>query len=60
MYYDFGLLNSCVTQYILTVLSPTLNYEAGQIAALPVLYCTGAAAKVRTNLAEYLEKGIVK
>lgn len=35
--YDFGFLNSNVAQTILKAISPTLNYEAGQIASLPVI-----------------------
>lgn len=35
--YILGYLNSCVTQYILNALSPTLNYELGDIAKLPII-----------------------
>ena len=38
MLYDFGFLNSCVAKKILEAISPTLNYEAGHVAALPVIY----------------------
>ena len=31
-----GFMNSCVAQYFLTVLSPTMNFEGGQIATLPI------------------------
>lgn len=37
MLYDFGFLNSVVSKSILSALSPTLNYEAGHIATLPIL-----------------------
>jgi len=37
MKYHFGLLNSKIAKICLKVISPTLNYEAGQIAILPVL-----------------------
>ena len=37
MYYDFGFLNSKVSKAILSVISPTLNYEAGHISTLPVI-----------------------
>ena len=37
MKYHFGLLNSKIAKTCLKVISPTLNYEAGQIAILPVL-----------------------
>lgn len=36
--YYAGLLNSNVVMEILKVLSPTLNYEAGHIASLPVVF----------------------
>lgn len=38
MYYDFGMINSKISKYILGAISPTINYEAGQIASLPVIY----------------------
>lgn len=31
-----GLLNSCITKYYLSIFSPTLNFEVGQIANIPV------------------------
>lgn len=37
MLYDFGFLNSIVSKKILSAISPTLNYEAGHIASLPVI-----------------------
>lgn len=37
MIYDFGLLNSSVIKVILSVISPTLNYEVGHIASLPII-----------------------
>lgn len=36
--YLMGFLNSCVVDRLIGALSPTLNYEGGQIASLPVLY----------------------
>ena len=38
MFYHCGFLNSNVAKTILDVISPTLNYEAGQIASLPIVY----------------------
>lgn len=35
--YYIGFVNSKVTKHILSVISPTLNYEVGQIAILPVV-----------------------
>ena len=37
MYYHFGYINSCVAKSILNMISPTLNYEAGHIASLPII-----------------------
>ncbi|WP_343003307.1 BREX-1 system adenine-specific DNA-methyltransferase PglX [Clostridium sp. 2218st1_F5_2218SCRN_220325] len=37
MFYDFGFINSKVAKSILSVISPTLNYEAGHIASLPII-----------------------
>ena len=37
MLYDVGFLNSIVSKSILATISPTLNYEAGQIASLPII-----------------------
>ena len=37
MYYDFGFINSKITKHILEAISPTLNYEAGHIASLPII-----------------------
>ena len=50
LYYYAGLLNSNVVMEILKVLSPTLNYEAGHIASLPVIfkeieYCSKLSSK---------------
>lgn len=36
--YYFGFLNNNITLEILKAISPTLNYEAGHIASLPVIY----------------------
>ena len=38
MLYQFGFLNSHVCKSILNILSPTMNYEAGHVAALPIIY----------------------
>lgn len=37
MFYDFGFINSKIAKSILSAISPTLNYEAGHIASLPVI-----------------------
>lgn len=38
MYYHCAFLNSVIAKAILEMISPTLNYEAGQIATLPIIY----------------------
>lgn len=38
MLYYLGLLNSKVTQKLVDVLSPTLNYSAGPISTIPIIY----------------------
>lgn len=37
MFYDFGFINSKIAQIFLAAISPTLNYEAGHVASLPVI-----------------------
>ena len=34
---DFAFVNSCVAKYILKAISPTVNFEAGQVATLPII-----------------------
>jgi hypothetical protein len=46
MFYDFGFTNSIVAKSILSVISPTLNYEAGHIATLPVIQCENEIEEV--------------
>ena len=36
--YLLGMLNSYVARKLLSIISPTLNFEAGQIASIPILY----------------------
>ena len=44
--YYFAFLNSVISTKMLTVLSPTLNYEAGQIATLPIKVDTNNFSKL--------------
>ena len=37
IYYYLGLLNSNVSKNILSILSPTVNYEVGHIASIPIV-----------------------
>ena len=38
MLYHFGFLNSKICKIILSIISPTMNYEAGHIASMPIVY----------------------
>ncbi|BDZ68767.1 BREX-1 system adenine-specific DNA-methyltransferase PglX [Methanobacterium ferruginis] len=46
MFYLLGFLNSKVCEAILGLISPTLNYEVGHIASLPVIYSKEYEKKV--------------
>ena len=46
MKYHFAFTNSLVARYILEAISPTLNYEAGQIAILPIIEDKGVMEDV--------------
>ena len=35
--YIFGVINTKMMSYILNALSPTLNYEVGQVASIPII-----------------------
>lgn len=50
--YICGVLNSKVTQYILSALSPTINYEVGQIAATPIILCESFVNDVSEKVIE--------
>lgn len=36
--YILGFSNTCVMQYLMNVLSQTLNYEVGSVKAMPIIY----------------------
>lgn len=52
--YIFGLINTKMMQYILKALSPTLNYEVGQVASIPVIeskdHTQDVIVKVKDNI----------
>lgn len=50
--YMMGFLNSCVVDTIISALSPTLNYEGGQIASLPVVFDKDKATKIEQLVSE--------
>ena len=45
-----GLLNSVVFDYLLGSMNPTLNYQSGEIAKLPIVFTNSDALKNRLNL----------
>ena len=45
MLYDIAFLNSKISKIMLETISPTLNYEAGQVANLPVAYTKNEVLK---------------
>ena len=47
--YNFGFLNSKISKKILSAISPTLNYEAGQIATLPIKEINDVTLKEKIN-----------
>lgn len=55
MFYDFGFLNSSVSKSILEVVSPTLNYEAGHIASLPIIREANQILKVNRLVENNIE-----
>ena len=52
MLYHFGFLNSSVCGVILKMISPTMNYEAGHIASLPIIYSNNEAAEIERLVIE--------
>ena len=50
--YLFGLLNSCVAQWLLAALSPTLDYHEGPLSRIPTVINDGERANVRTLVEE--------
>lgn len=38
IYYVLGYMNSKVNDYILGLISPTLNYEVGHVGSLPIVF----------------------
>ena len=35
--YTLGLLNSCISQHVLELIAPTINYEVGNISSIPII-----------------------
>jgi len=53
MFYDFGFINSTITKYILQAISPTLNYEAGHIASLPIIRDETKTSDIKSIVENY-------
>lgn len=46
MFYDLGFVNSKIALDILSAISPTLNYEVGHVASLPIIRKTNIYTRV--------------
>ena len=55
LYYQLGFLSSNVCHYILKTLNPTLNFQAGNIKTLPILFDNEVASKVEQLVIENLK-----
>ena len=44
--YTLALLNSCVVKFYLDLLSPTINFQAGDVGKVPYIYCQSSHEKV--------------
>lgn len=53
--YVLGFMNTSIARTILSITSPTLNFEAGQIASLPIV---GASVAVKDQVAELVRECI--
>ena len=50
--YLLALLNTPVTQYILDIISPTLNYSAGPVAMIPIMFTNNNCVEFISNICE--------
>lgn len=53
--YLLGLLNSKVCEYILGFISPTLNYEVGHIASLPIIFSGDYSEEIKRLVEENIK-----
>lgn len=56
LYFLLGYMNSKVARHILDFISPTVNYEAGQIATLPVIEACGQKRNLVQIISAFCEK----
>ena len=55
IYYMLGFMNSKVNAYILSLISPTLNFEVGHVGSLPVLFSETYRSEVEILVKENIE-----
>jgi len=55
IYYVLGFMNSKVNAYILSLISPTLNFEVGHIGSLPVQFSETYRSEVEMLVKENIE-----
>ena len=55
LYYLLGLCNSNVVMKILEVIAPTINYQCGDIANIPVILCDEVREQVERLVSENIE-----
>ena len=56
IYYDLGFMNSIVSEKMLQILSPTINYNAGEIGSLPIDFNDNNESNDRTKIAISISK----
>ncbi len=56
IYYDLGFMNSIVSEKMLQILSPTINYNAGEIGSLPIDFNDNNESNDRTKIAIGISK----
>lgn len=56
IYYDLGFMNSIVSEKMLKILSPTINYNAGEIGSLPIDFNDNNESNDRTKIAISISK----
>ena len=55
LYYYLGFVNSCVTEYALSLLNPTLNFLVGDILSLPIVENKNLNDTIETIVKENIE-----
>ena len=56
IYYDLGFMNSIVSEKMLQILSPTINYNAGEIGSLPIDFNDNNESNDRLKIAISISK----